>query len=62
MQSCLKVFLAGKLPYMILFQVDGKYTINQTNPSFKNPFSAFSFSAPFPFRRKNDLKNQTFKK
>jgi hypothetical protein len=33
---------------MILFQVVGKYTINQTNPSFKIPFS--HFLSPRPFR------------
>jgi hypothetical protein len=54
-QSCLKVSWAGKLLYTILFQVDGKYTINQTNPSFKNLSFAFSFSTPFPFRRKKVL-------
>ena len=37
-QSCLTVSWAGKLLFwfqkLIWFQVDGKYTINQSNPSF----------------------------
>jgi hypothetical protein len=40
-QSRLKVSGAGKLLYMFLFQVDGRYTENSTTPPFFNPFFTF---------------------
>ena len=50
-QSCLKVILSWQFAlYMIYFQIDGRYTKNQTNPSFFSLF-AFSYSSSFPFRQ-----------
>jgi hypothetical protein len=49
-QSCLKFFEAGKLLYMFLAQVDGRFTVNQTTPPFLIPFS--------PFKKKNERKKR----
>ena len=54
-QSCLKVYGEGKLLYMFLFPVDGRYTKNQTVPPFFNPFFTFSFSHSYPLFRKKGI-------
>jgi hypothetical protein len=49
-QSCLKFSGSGKLLYMFLAQVDGRFTVNQTTPPFFIPFS--------PFKKKNERKKR----